>query len=224
MTQTCLWDCGLYETPCTCEYLMWKNVGMVSNLDSLNLRPFAKFYFKFSELVLLFRLDIIISILWFNQFQTPDVVQQNPSWNRLGFGVPTEIPGSLCTLSRGWRPGRAATPSKPLLQLICRISLFRWRLNSDGLHSLSQEFQHYIIVFDFSTHIPHSKKCKFSPRIRTWKLRDPATASQFQSAFKVKTMTAAAAVAIALGTDAHTANRVESAWSNLKGPLLDAAT
>ena len=34
-----------------------------------------------------------------------------------------EIPGFLCTLSWGWRPGRPTAPSKPLLQLIwkCRI-------------------------------------------------------------------------------------------------------
>ena len=37
-------------------------------------------------------------------------------------------------------------------------------------------------------------------------------------------MTAAAAVATTSGADADTANCVESVWSNLKGPLLDAAT
>ena len=36
------------------------------------------------------------------------------------------------------------------------------------------------------------KKCKFSQCIRAWEIRDPATASQFWSAFKVKTMTAVA--------------------------------
>ena len=77
---------------------------------------------------------------------------------------------------------------------------------------------------DFSAHIPCVKKRKFSPRIWTWKLRDPTTAILFQSAFKVKTVTAAAAVAIASGADADTANHVESAWSKLKGPLLDTAT
>ena len=35
---------------------------------------------------------------------------------------------------------------------------------------------------------------------------------------------AAAAVVTAAGADADTANYVESAWSKLKGPLLDAAT
>ena len=37
-------------------------------------------------------------------------------------------------------------------------------------------------------------------------------------------MTAAAAFAITAGADGDTANLVESAWSKLKGPLLDAAT
>ena len=40
---------------------------------------------------------------------------------------------------------------------------------------------------------------------------------QFQSAFKVKTTTAVAAITIASGADADTANRFESAWSELKG-------
>ena len=43
-----------------------------------------------------------------------------------------------------------------------------------------------MVVCDFTAHIPHVKNCMFSPRIQTWKLRDPATASQFQSAFMVK--------------------------------------
>ena len=84
--------------------------------------------------------------------------------------------------------------------------------------------QHYMVVCDFSVHIPRVKKRMFSPRIRTWKLRDPDTASLYQLAFKVKMIIVAAAVAIASGADADTANHVESAWSKLKGPLLDAAT
>ena len=53
---------------------------------------------------------------------------------------------------------------------------------------------------------------------------DPATASLFQSAFKIKAMTGTAAVSTASGADADTANCIESAWSKLKGPLLNAAT
>ena len=46
--------------------------------------------------------------------------------------------------------------------------------------------QHYMVACNFSAHIPHMKKHKFSPHIRTWKLRDHVTTSLFQSAFKVK--------------------------------------
>ena len=46
--------------------------------------------------------------------------------------------------------------------------------------------QHYMVVCNFSVHISHVKKRRFSPRIRTCKLRDPATASLSQSPFKVK--------------------------------------
>ena len=48
------------------------------------------------------------------------------------------------------------------------------------------------LMCDFFAHTSRVKKHKFAPHIRTWKLRDSATASLFQSAFKVKTMTAAA--------------------------------
>ena len=63
----------------------------------------------------------------------------------------------------------------------------------------------------------HVKKRKFSSQIRTWKLRDPATANQFQSAFKVETMTSAAAVATAVGADADTANRLVKAEGPFAG-------
>ena len=65
---------------------------------------------------------------------------------------------------------------------------------------------------------------KFSPTICTRKLRGPATASHFQSAFKVKAMTAEAAVATISDAFAAIVNHVWSAWSKLKGPLLDAVT
>ena len=80
-----------------------------------------------------------------------------------------------------------------------------------------------MVVCYFSAHIPCVKKCKFAPCIRKWKLRDPATASQFQSIFKFKRMTAAATVATTSSVDADTSNCVESAWWKLKDALLDAA-
>ena len=84
--------------------------------------------------------------------------------------------------------------------------------------------QHHMVVCDFTPHISHLKKRKFIPTPKNWKLRDPATASQFQSAFRVKIMAAAAAVGNDFCTDVDTSSRIESAWSKLKGPLLDAAT
>ena len=56
----------------------------------------------------------------------------------------------------------------------------------------------------FNVHIPHVEKRKFSPQIRTWKLRDPATARQFQLAFELKVTSDMAAT----GT-ADTANCVQ---------------
>ena len=46
--------------------------------------------------------------------------------------------------------------------------------------------QHHMVVCDFITLIPGVKKRKFSPRMRTCRLRDPATASLFQLAFKLQ--------------------------------------
>ena len=74
-----------------------------------------------------------------------------------------------------------------------------------------------MLVCDFTVRIPPVKKCKFTPRIRSWKLKDPAVASQFHDVFGEK------------GTAARSAARpdvksVESMWSRLKVPLLDVAT
>ena len=87
--------------------------------------------------------------------------------------------------------------------------------------------QHHLVVCDFTIRIPPVKKRKFTPRIRAWKLRDPASASRFQETFKEKVMTATATVNAAdasIDADVAPTSQVESAWSKLKGPLLDAAT
>ena len=81
----------------------------------------------------------------------------------------------------------------------------RWLLNSARLHTPSQEFKQCSqeresrpqremrqtasrgSVWLRRLH-PRYEKRKFSPRIRNWKPRDPATASQFQSTFKAKTV------------------------------------
>ena len=53
--------------------------------------------------------------------------------------------------------------------------------------------QHQLVVCDFSVRIPKVKRRKFKPRIRTWKLKDPATASRFCDAFRTNVTRAAAA-------------------------------
>ena len=83
--------------------------------------------------------------------------------------------------------------------------------------------QHHMVVCNFTAHTPHVKKGKFLPHIRTWKLRDPITASQFKSGFKLKVTNASAAATANAGVTADTAN-LETVWSKLKDPLLDAAT
>ena len=72
-----------------------------------------------------------------------------------------------------------------------------------------------MVVCDFIAYTPHVKKRKFLPRIRTWKLRDPVTASHLRSAFQLKVTNAATVAA----TNADTANLVETVWSKLRDPL-----
>ena len=81
-----------------------------------------------------------------------------------------------------------------------------------------------MVVCDFIAHISHVRKHKFLLRICTLKLRVPAIASQFQLAFELKVTNDMAATATAAGVAADTANQVETFWSKLKDPLLDAAS
>ena len=75
--------------------------------------------------------------------------------------------------------------------------------------------QHRLLVCDLRVQLSPQKERKFTPRLRTWKLRDPATACRFQEAFRVK---------IASAAECRETPAVETAWSNLKTPLLEAAT
>ena len=78
--------------------------------------------------------------------------------------------------------------------------------------------QHHLVVCDLTVSMPLNKKRKFVPRIRTWKLKDPAIAMQFHEAFKDKVTHSATATAD------DQSDTVEGLWSNLKQPLLDAAS
>ena len=73
--------------------------------------------------------------------------------------------------------------------------------------------QHFLLVCDFNVRIPPQKKRKFVPRLRSWKLRDPAVISKYHDVFQTK-----AASVVSSQVD----NPVEASWSNLKTPLLEA--
>ena len=75
--------------------------------------------------------------------------------------------------------------------------------------------QHFLLVCDFTVRIPPQKKRKFVPRLRTWKLNDPAVASRFCETFQSK-------VKVAVSSKEDTP--VEAAWNNLKTPLLEATS
>ena len=82
--------------------------------------------------------------------------------------------------------------------------------------------QHHLVVCDFTVHTPSAKKRKFTPRLKTWKLRDPQTASLFEEAFR-KNMLSNITSPVSETANDKPSNVVEAAWTNLKGPLLAAA-
>ena len=73
--------------------------------------------------------------------------------------------------------------------------------------------QHKLVVCNLKVKISPIKKRFFTSRIRTWKLKDPEIANQFCVDFNLK-------VANATSNSDHC---VESAWSLLKKPSLEAA-
>ena len=74
--------------------------------------------------------------------------------------------------------------------------------------------QHFLLVCDFVVCCPPVKKRKFVPRLRSWKLRDPVLASEFHRSFKEK---------VAATAQSKESSSPETAWSNLKTPLMEAA-
>ena len=72
------------------------------------------------------------------------------------------------------------------------------------------------VVSDPAVHLPRAKKLKFLPRIRAWKHRDAAIANQFQEALQKHGMSTAQSTN-------DTTDHVESVWSCLKFPNLEAA-
>ena len=75
--------------------------------------------------------------------------------------------------------------------------------------------QHNLVVCDFTVGLPVVKKRKFTPRIRTWKLRDPTVQEEFQATFREK---------LAAHADTESDSPVEDMWIKLRSNLLEAAT
>ena len=74
--------------------------------------------------------------------------------------------------------------------------------------------QHRLLVCDFKITLLPKPKRKFTPRLKTWKLKDPACAAKFEAAFSDKA-----------GADAVDSQKqtTEEIWSRLKGSLNSAA-
>ena len=75
--------------------------------------------------------------------------------------------------------------------------------------------QHRLLVCDLRVQIPPAKQRKFLPRLRTWKLRDPVNITRLSETFRLK---------VATKVQHNRSPSAETAWSNLKTPLLEAVT
>ena len=67
--------------------------------------------------------------------------------------------------------------------------------------------QHNLVVCDFSVLIPRPKKRKFTPCIRSWKLRDQAVANEFKGVFTEK---------VTATQPNNPAETIEDVWACLK--------
>ena len=72
--------------------------------------------------------------------------------------------------------------------------------------------QHRLLVGDFRVSIPPQPKCKFVPRIKVWKLRDPGMQAELSEVFKAKT----------LDSELSQTSTVDERWTSLKDKLLQA--
>ena len=70
--------------------------------------------------------------------------------------------------------------------------------------------QHQLLVCDIRIDVPPKSKCKFTPHLKVWKLKDPQTSNHFQEVFNLHVSTSAGAA------DGAT----EDIWNNIKNGLL----
>ena len=71
--------------------------------------------------------------------------------------------------------------------------------------------QHHLLVCESKITTPKIKKHNFSPRLRTWKLREPDTINKFTSIFNTKLE----------ATKIDPSPNIEEIWSTLKTTLLE---
>ena len=70
--------------------------------------------------------------------------------------------------------------------------------------------QHQLLVCDIRIDVPPKSKCKFTTRLKVWKLKDPWTSNHFQEVFNLHVSTSAG---VADGA-------TEDIWNNIKTGLL----
>ena len=70
--------------------------------------------------------------------------------------------------------------------------------------------QHQLLVCDVRIDVPLKSKCKFTPRLKVWKLKDPQTSNHFQEVFNLHVSTSAGVADEA----------TEDIWNNIKTRLL----
>ena len=70
--------------------------------------------------------------------------------------------------------------------------------------------QHHLLVCDIRIDLPPKSKCKFTPCLKVWKLKDPQKSISFQEVFNLHVNTSAGVA------DAAT----EDIWNNIKTGLL----
>ena len=70
--------------------------------------------------------------------------------------------------------------------------------------------QHQLLVCDMMIDMPPQIKCKFTPRPKVWKLRDPQTCNRFQEVFNAHVPV----------VETEAATTTEEIWAKLKTGLL----
>ena len=70
--------------------------------------------------------------------------------------------------------------------------------------------QHQLLVCDMRIDMPAKSKCKFTPRLKVWKLKDPQMSNHFQEVFNLHVSTSAGVFDVA----------TEDIWNNIKTGLL----